>query len=40
MVLTDYVLKATTPGKDDDRHADLKKCSWVFSCECGVLICF
>jgi hypothetical protein len=36
VVWTDYGLKATTPAKDDDRHADLRKFSLGFVCECGV----
>ena len=36
MVWTDYGLKATTPAKDDDRHADLRKFTLGFVCECGV----
>ena len=38
MVWTDYGLKATTPAKDDDWHADLRKFSLGFVCECGVWI--
>ena len=33
-------IKSHNPGKDDDRHADLNKFSWVFFCECGVWIRF
>ena len=40
VIWTDYGLKATTPGKDDDRHADLRKFSLGFVCECGVWIRF
>ena len=40
VVWTDYGLKATTHVKDDDRHADLRKFSLGFVCECGVWIRF
>ena len=40
VIWTDYGLKATTPVKDDDRNADLRKFSSGFVCASGVWIRF